>query len=229
MKNLYKEHSKFYVALDSIIFGFDENDLKLLLIKRGFEPEKGSWSLMGGFLQPNESLDEAASRILEKLTGLSGVFMEQLHSYGEVNRDPVDRTISVAYYALIKTDHYDQKLAAEHGAEWFSINEIPPLIFDHNNMVSMAHETLKRKSKTQPIGFELLPEKFTIPQIRKLYEAINQKEFDHRNFSKKIKAMPWLVELNEKDKSTSKKGAFLYKFDKNEYKRLKSEGLNFSL
>ena len=229
MKNLYEAYPKFHVALDSIIFGFDENDLKLLLIKRGFEPEKGNWSLMGGFLKPEESLENAASRILEKLTGLSGVFMEQLHTYGEVDRDPVSRTISVAYYALIKTDQYDQKLAARFGAQWFSINDIPPLIFDHNVMVQKALETLKRKSKTQPIGFELLPEKFTIPQIRKLYEAINQKEFDHRNFSKKIKAMPWLIELNEKDKSTSKKGAFLYKFDKKVYHKLKSEGMNFSL
>lgn len=227
--SLYREYQKYHVALDCIIFGFDQNELKLLLIKRGFEPEKGNWSLMGGFLQASENLDQAAERILHKLTGLTDIFMEQLFTYGSVDRDPVDRTISVAYFALIKTDQYDPNLALSHDAEWFSIDNIPKLIFDHAEMVSKALETLKQKSKTQPIGFELLPEKFSVPQLRKLYEAINQKPLDHRNFSKKIKAMPWIVRLDEKDKAGSKKGAFLYTFNKEEYQKLKSEGLSFSL
>jgi ADP-ribose pyrophosphatase YjhB (NUDIX family) len=229
MQDLYSHHSKCHVALDCIIFGFDENELKLLLIKRGFEPEIGKWSLMGGFLQPDESLNQAASRVLEKLTGLSNLYMEQMHTYGKPDRDPVSRTVSVAYYALIRTDSYDQKLAANFGARWFPINEIPALIFDHNQMVKRALEVLKLKSKTVPLGFELLPQKFTIPQIRKLYEAINQQPIDHRNFSKKVKAMPWLRKLSLKDKSGSKKGAFLYEFDQIVYQRLKEEGDSFSL
>lgn len=229
MHDLYSKHDKLHVALDCIIFGFDENELKLLLIKRGFEPEIGKWSLMGGFLKENESLNQAAARVLENLTGLTELYMEQTHTYGHPDRDPVSRTLSVAYYALIRTDLYDQQLAANFGAEWFPVNQIPALIFDHNKMVYDALEMLKFKSKTQPIGFELLPERFSIPQIRKLYEAINQQALDHRNFSKKIKAMPWLTKLQLKDKSSSKKGAYLYEFNPVIYNHLKASGANFSI
>ena len=229
MQDLYHNHGKFHLALDCIIFGFDENELKLLLIKRGFEPEIGKWSLMGGFLRAEESLDQAAARVLENLTGLTNVYMEQTHTYGAPERDPVSRTLSVAYYALIRTDLYDQQLAANYGAQWFPINQIPALIFDHNQMVRDALEVLKFKSKAFPIGFELLPERFSIPQIRKLYEAINRYPLDHRNFSKKIKAMPWLKKLSLKDKSNSKKGAYLYEFDPVIYRRLQAEGVTFSI
>jgi len=229
MQDLYINHPKFHVALDCIIFGFDENELKLLLIKRGFEPEIGKWSLMGGFLGEKESLDQAAERVLKSLTGLTNVYMEQTYTYGNPGRDPVSRTLSVAYYALIRTDLYDQQVAANYGAEWFSIHDIPALIFDHNHMVKQAQEMLQLKSKTKPIGFELLPERFTIPQIRRLYEAINQQELDHRNFSKKVKAMPWLRQLNLKDKSNSKKGAYLYEFDPVIYRSLQADGVNFSI
>jgi len=229
MQDLYFKHPKFHVALDCIILGFDENELKLLLIKRGFEPEIGKWSLMGGFLGDQESLDQAARRVLKSLTGLTNVFMEQTYTYGTPERDPVSRTLSVAYYALIRTDLYDQQVAANYGAKWFSINDIPALIFDHNQMVKQALEMLQLKSKTKPIGFELLPERFTIPQIRKLYEAIDRQELDHRNFSKKVKAMPWLKKLDIKDKSNSKKGAYLYEFDPIIYKRQQADGINFSI
>ena len=229
MQDLYSNHGKFHVALDCIIFGFDENELKLLLIKRGFEPEIGKWSLMGGFLQADESLDQAVARVLENLTGLTEVYMEQTRTYGLPDRDPVSRTLSVAYYALIRTDLYDQQLAANYGAKWFPITEMPALIFDHNQMVMDALEILKFKSKNYPIGFELLPERFSIPQIRKLYEAINQQMLDHRNFSKKVKAMPWLKKLTLKDKSNSKKGAYLYEFDPVVYRRLLGEGVIFSI
>ncbi|MFW5762249.1 MAG: NUDIX hydrolase [Cyclobacteriaceae bacterium] len=229
MHDLYSNHKKFHVALDCIIFGFDENELKLLLIKRGFEPEIGKWSLMGGFLKEKESLKQAAARVLENLTGLTHVYMEQTHTYGAPDRDPVSRTLSVAYYALIRSDLYNQQLAANYGAEWFSIANTPALIFDHNQMVKDALEILKIKSKTFPIGLELLPERFSIPQIRKLYEAINQQSLDHRNFSKKIKAMPWLKKLPLKDKSGSKKGAYLYEFDPVIYRRLQANGHTFSI
>jgi ADP-ribose pyrophosphatase YjhB (NUDIX family) len=227
-QSYYKQDS-FCVAVDCIIFGFDESKLKLLIIKRDFEPEKNKWSLMGGFLQKKESLDEAAQRILKKLTGLSDVFLEQLYTYGEVGRDALERVISVAYYALIKADDLTSEIAEKHNAKWFDIEEVPDLIFDHKIMVEKALRRLQRKSKSQPIGIELLPEKFTIPQIQTLYEAINQKEFDKRNFRKKILSMGAFQKLDEKEKESSKKGAFLYRFDKEKYEELIKNGYHFEL
>lgn len=229
MAGYYDHHHKHFVALDCIIFGFDSNDLKLLLVKRGFAPEKGKWSLMGGFLKAEESLDEGAARILNQLTGLTDVYMEQLYAYGEVNRDPVARTLSVAYYALMRVDDYDASQARAYGAQWFPVAALPHLIFDHNEMVQRALARLKKKTRNQPIGFELLPQKFTIPQLRRLYEAIHQQMIDPRNFSKKLHAMKLLTKLDEKDKSSSKKGAYLYQFDQNRYEKLLSEGFSFWL
>ncbi|MES2734630.1 MAG: NUDIX domain-containing protein [Bacteroidota bacterium] len=229
LKGLYDQHDKHIVALDCIIFGFDQKELKLLLVKRDMEPQKGSWSLMGGFLKSNETIDEGAKRILHNLTGLSGLYMEQLYAYGNLDRDPVARTISIAFYALIKTDNYNTELADSHNAQWFSMADIPPLIFDHDQMVKKALGRLRRRARIQPIGFELLPEKFTIPQLRSLYEAINARVYDPRNFSKKISTMEWLVKLNEKNKTSSRKGAFYYRFDKDRYQQLLSEGFNFEL
>ncbi|MFC5408636.1 NUDIX domain-containing protein [Larkinella bovis] len=226
---VYDQHEKHFVALDCIIFGFDQQELQLLLIKRGFEPEKGNWSLMGGFLKSDESVDEGAERILETLTGLTGVYMEQLYAYGEVRRDPVARTISIAYYALIRTDQYNKELADSHNAQWFPVSRKPALIFDHNVMVEKALARLRRRARIQPIGFELLPEKFTIPQLRSLYEAINNQPLDHRNFSKRLNSMEWLVKLNEKDKTSSRKGAFYYQFDEDLYQKLVQEGSSFAL
>jgi ADP-ribose pyrophosphatase YjhB (NUDIX family) len=214
------------IAVDCIIFGFDKNQLKLLLTKRAIEPEIGKWSLIGGFVAKDESLDDAAARILFKLTGLKNIYMEEVKVFSEINRDPVERTISVAYYALIKINK-SLKLSEEYGAQWFPIDKIPPLIFDHLDMVKAAQQKLKTIAKHQPIGFELLPKKFTIPQLRSLYEAIYAKELDKRNFSRKILAMDLLEKLDEKDKRNSKKGAFLYRFDKRKYKELVKKGLNF--
>jgi len=226
-KTYYNNQPKHYIGLDSIIFGFDNNSLKLLLIKRKFEPEQGKWSLMGGFLQENESVDQAAQRILNTLTGLSDVYLEQLTTYGELNRDTAGRVVSVAYYSLINTKMYDNQKGEEHGAKWFDINEIPDLIFDHNEMVNRALKRLQRRTKTEPIGFELLPDKFTIPQLQHLYEAIQQRKLDKRNFRKKILSMGVLQKLEEKDKTSSKKGAFLHEFDEVTYLKLKSEGFLF--
>jgi 8-oxo-dGTP diphosphatase len=229
MTRYYKEYDHHLVALDCIIFGFDEGELKLLLLKRRFEPAKGEWSLMGGFLGRSESLDEAAYRILNQLTGLSDIYMEQLHSFGEVSRDPGARTISVAYYSLIKIDDNDRKLAEEHGAEWVSIHKLPPLIFDHSKMVDKALVALRKKVAHEPIGFELLPVKFTLPQLQSLYESICQESLDKRNFRKQILETGLLVKLNEKDKDSSKKGAFYYKFDHKKYHKLAEKGFLFQL
>lgn len=229
MAGFYKGHDKHLVALDCIIFGFDEGELKLLLLKRKFEPAKGDWSLMGGFLQKDESLDEGARRILFQLTGLTDIYMEQLHAFGELNRDPGERTISIAFYALIKVNENDRKLAEAHGAQWVSLKNVPFLIFDHNQMVENALKTLRSKTVRKPIGFELLPEKFTLPQLQALYEAINQEQLDKRNFRKRILETGLLEKLSEKEKGSSKKGAFYYKFNKEKYQAYAEMGLYFQL
>ncbi len=229
MVKYYSEYDKFLVAVDCIIFGFDGKELNLLLIKRNFPPAKGEWSLMGGFLKKNESMNQAAERVLFKLTGLCNVFLEQLQGYGEIERDPGERVISIAYYALINIDDYDEELAQQYNAKWFPINNFPKLIFDHNIMVDKALRRLQRKAQNQPIGFELIPPKFTIPQLQRLYEAIFRKEFDKRNFRKKILSFHVLKKLEEKDRESSKKGAYLYQFDQKEYNRLLNSGYNFEV
>ncbi|MDT3404217.1 NUDIX hydrolase [Mucilaginibacter terrae] len=205
------------VAIDCIVFGFDGSDMKLLLIQRGFDPERNKWSLMGGYVDEDESVDAASGRILENLTGLSGVYLEQLHTFGSVKRDTNERTISITYFALIDIAKYKQQLSADYHAEWFPVNNIPKLIFDHNEMVEMAKKRLQYKAALHPVVFELLPEKFTLPQIQSMYDAIYEVNFDKRNFSRKLLSTGLLIKLNEKDKMGSKKGAFYYTLDKDKY------------
>lgn len=214
------------VAVDCIIFGFDGQDIKLLLIHRGFEPEKNKWSLMGGFLQPSENLEQASTRILKQLTGLENVYMEQLQTFGEVTRDPLERTISIAYFALIDIHQYEKQISEEYHAEWFRLNKKPRLIFDHDDMVRMAQKQLRYKASLHPLLFELLPEKFTIQKIQTLYEEVYETTFDTRNFLRKLTASGLLVRQRQKDKSNSKKGAFYYKLDKKKYKVKQSSFLN---
>lgn len=227
----YREHEKFHVAVDSIIFGYDEGgrELKVLLLKRNFQPAKGEWSLMGGFLNNNESVDEAAKRILQQLTGLSDVYMEQLYTFGELDRDPGARIISIAYFALIKIKSSDLELVKNHGATWVPISSMPPLIFDHTAMVNRALKKLQIRTRTQPIGFELLPDKFTIPQLQGLYEAIYNKTLDKRNFRRKLLSMDLLEKQEEKEKESSRKGAWYYRFDPKKYEDLLNRGFNFEL
>ncbi|MEO6851796.1 MAG: NUDIX domain-containing protein [Mucilaginibacter sp.] len=214
----YTGQKRILVAADCIIFGFDGNNLKLLLIQRAFDPEKNKWSLMGGFVQPSESPDDAASRILEQLTGLKSVYMDQFRVFGKPGRDPVERTLSVAYYALIDIHQYEEQISDEYHAEWFLLDELPDLIFDHTEMVKLAKRELRYKAALHPILFQLLPEKFTIPLLQTLYEGVYQTEFDDRNFSRKLLSTGLLVKLSEKDKLSSKKGAFYYQLDKLHYK-----------
>ena len=227
----YQEHQKFHVAVDSIIFGYDEGgrELKVLLLKRNFQPAKGEWSLMGGFLKNDESVDEAAKRILNLLTGLSGVYMEQLYTFSELERDPGARIISVSYFALIKINGSDLELVRNHGATWVPISSMPKLIFDHSAMIERALKKLQIRARTQPIGFELLPDKFTIPQLQGLYEAIYNKVIDKRNFRRKLLSMDLLEKLEEKEKESSRKGAWYYRFDQNKYEDLLKRGFNFEL
>lgn len=223
----YKSHDRILVAVDCIIFGFDGTQLKALLIKRGFEPEKGKWSLMGGFVGKDESADDAAARILNQLTGLENVYMEQIYCFSDVNRDPAGRVISIAYFALINIAEYSDQLLHDHEAKWFPLNKVPALIFDHKEMVNKAKSRLREKVANHPIGFELLPMKFTLPQLQNLYEAIYESPLDKRNFTRKILSLGILNKLAEKEKESSRKGAFYYIFDKNKYKRLHQEGVKF--
>jgi len=229
--NIYPNSRKHLLAVDCIIFGYDilEREIKLLLFKRIFEPAKGRWSLAGGFVDPDESLDEAANRILRKLTGLDSVYMKQSYAYGEKDRDPGDRVVSVAYFALIPIRDIDKELAIRNGVSWRSLSSLPDLIFDHPLMVKRALSDLQNQVKIRPVGFELLPEKFTLVQLQDLYEAIYQRKVDKRNFRKKILSMGILEKLDEKERETSKKGAYYYKFNELTYKKLRQNGFYFNL
>ncbi len=228
---LYSKHSKPLVAVDCIIFGYDliEKDIKLLLVRRNFEPAKGKWSLAGGFVKPDESLDEAACRVLCNLTGLQDIYMKQLYSYGDPERDPGARVISVAYYALIKIKDIDKELAVSSEAHWQSLHKVPKLIFDHSSMVERALKDLAVQARIKPVGFELLPSKFTLVQLLDLYSAIYRKQIDKRNFRKKILSMDILEKLDEKEKETSKKGAYYYRFIKSRYNKFIKNGSYFNL
>lgn len=225
----YANQDKFHLAVDCVIFGFDEDRLKLLLYKRDFEPEKGKWSLMGGFLASNETLDDAAFRVLARITGLRNLFMEQISVFSEIERDKAARVISIGYYSLINIHDYDVNLLRQYGAEWFNIDELPELIFDHADIVEKSLRRLKRKAKTQPLGFELLPENFTIGQLKNLYEAIYQRKLEPANFRRKFMSMDLLDRLPIKDRSSSRKGAFLYAFDKEKYENATAKGFSFDV
>ncbi|MGY5847783.1 NUDIX hydrolase [Salegentibacter sp. HM20] len=225
----YYEQDKLYVAADCVIFGFDGESLKLLVFKRRVEPLKGEWSLIGSFVNLDEDVSLAAQRVLLEITGLRDVYMQELRSYGAANRDPGYRCISIAHYALIRLSDYDRELVEKHGAHWYSLDELPNLVLDHNKMLQDALHRLRKNARYQPIGFELLPEKFTIPQLQKLYEVIYQNELDSRNFRKKLLSLNLLIKLDEKDKSTSRRGAFLYKFDHKKYYELAEKGYDFQI
>ncbi|HEY8511353.1 MAG TPA: NUDIX domain-containing protein [Cyclobacteriaceae bacterium] len=225
--DLYEKHERILVAVDCIIFGFDGNKLQALLIKRGFEPEQGKWSLMGGFVGPDESAEQSAARVLHQLTGMKNIYMEQLGCFSEVNRDTAGRVISIAFFALINKKDYSTQMQLEHEAKWFPLSEMPKLIFDHNKMVERARKRLQEKVVNHPIGFELLPTKFTLPQLQSLYEAIYDTQLDKRNFTKKILSLGVLNKLAEKEKETSRKGAFYYVFDSDRYSKLQANGVKF--
>ncbi|MEO9967357.1 MAG: NUDIX domain-containing protein [Reichenbachiella sp.] len=222
----YSNAKPIFVAVDNVIFGFDvaAERLKILLFKRQIEPFKGRWSLVGSFVKPEESTLSASMRILSKFTGLSDVFLEQLRCYGAVDRDPEDRVISIAYYSLIQLDEPQKKLVEVHNAAWFELQDLPNLVLDHEHMVEDALARLKENARRRPVGFNLLPAKFTLPQLFKLYQEIYQLPIDDRNFRKKILATGLLNKLGTKDKSGSKKGAFHYAFDRSKYIELEMQG-----
>jgi ADP-ribose pyrophosphatase YjhB (NUDIX family) len=219
-----------FTAVDCIIFGFDGHDLKLLIMRRKVDPLEGEWSLIGSFVHLNETVEEAAKRILQQATGLTNLYLEQSKVYSEVKRDPGYRCMSVGMYTLIRSDQFH--LVAEqneYDSHWHSLKDLPKLVLDHKEMVLDALLNLRSKVKYHPVGFELLPEKFTIPQLQQLYEVILDKELDGRNFRKKMLSLGILKQLHEKDKSGSKKGAFLFQFNHKAYHELVSSGFNFGV
>ena len=227
--HIYNTQQNILVAVDCIIFGFTANKLKLLLFKRKVAPAKGSWSLIGAFIKNDQSVDDGAKQILFETTGLQNIYLEQSKTYGAVNRDSAERVISIAYYSLTSITEFELKSVEKYDAQWFDLDEIPELIFDHNEMVSDAINTIKIRAKHQPAGFNLLPKYFTIPELQSLYQAIYQRKLDTRNFRKKILSLDILTKTVKKDKSGSKKGAFLYEFDKEKFEILLEKGLNFEV
>ena len=208
----YSGNPRFLVAVDCIMFGLVDSRLCLLLTKRRFAPEKGKWSLMGGFVQSGESVDDAARRVLKQLTGLDDVFMEQVGAFGEIHRDPGERVISVAYYALLGPDDFDISTLESHSAVWVDIEKLPALGFDHPEMINRALLLLRNSLQTQPVGFKLLPELFTFSQLQSLYETILGRELDKRNFRKRIIESGHIEKTDGIDKLRSRRGAALYRF-----------------
>ena len=217
-------------SVDNVIFGFDGSDLKILLIQRGAAPFKGKWALPGDLVYPNEDLDTAAERVLEQLTGLRGVYLEQVKAFGAVNRHPLGRVITIAYYSLIKISDYIVTPASfAQSASWHSVSEVDELAFDHNEILNTCVKRLKLKVRMAPVGFELLPPKFTLTELQQLYEAILVEKLDKRNFRKKILSMKLLLDLNELQEGVAHRPAKLYQFDQANYEEFVAEGFSFGL
>ena len=217
MTSFYSEHSQVWLSVDCIIFGFEEGKLKILIGRRQMDPGRGEWSLYGGFVRSDEGIDDAANRVLFDLTGLRNIYMRQVGAFGNVDRDPGERVVSIAYYALINVKDYDDRLRQEHGVEWVNIKELPTMYSDHRDMIRKARKLMKDKIRTEPISFRLLPSLFTLTQLQRLYEAVNGEAVDKRNFRKRIKEMEFIEKTDLIDKTGSKRGAFLYKFNKAVY------------
>jgi len=218
------------LTVDCVVFGFDESELKVLLIERGLEPFKGKWALPGGFVRVDETLDEAARRELAEETGLKDVFLEQLYTFGAVDRDPRERVVSVAYYALVKLSDHRAKAATDAAnAEWFPISKVPRLAFDHADIFAATLARLKGKVRYEPVGFELLPPKFTLSQLQHIYEAVLGTDLDKRNFRKKVLSFGLLVPLKETQITGRHRPAQLFRFDADKYEKLKKRGFNFEV
>ena len=211
------------VTTDCVIFGFDGNKLRVLLIERGIEPYKGKWALPGGFLKTDESAEEGALRELQEETGLTGAYIRQFHAFTAPDRDPRERVITIAYYALVRLQDVQSGDDAAK-AQWISLDEMPALAFDHDQILRMAERSLRKQIHFEPVGFELLPEKFTMKALQQLYEAILNVKFDRRNFYSKMLHLGLLNQLDEKVKEPGKKDAILYTFNPQMYEEMKQKG-----
>jgi len=218
------------LTVDIVVFALDEEDLQVMLIERDLKPFEGQWALPGGFVRVDENLEEAARRELEEETGLQDIYLEQLYTFGDIKRDPRERVVTVTYYALVNLEGHNVQASSDaRNAAWFSVNDLPKLAFDHEMILSAAHERLRGKVRYQPIGFELLPEKFTLRQMQHLYEVVLDRELDKRNFRKKVLGMEIVKETKEIEKNVAHRAARLYRFDKHRYDRLTKQGFNFEI
>jgi 8-oxo-dGTP diphosphatase len=224
------EYPRPALTVDAVVFGLDDGELKVLLIRRDLPPFQGKWALPGGFVRVGESLEQAVRRELEEETGISQVFLEQLYTFGDVDRDPREHVVTVAYYALVKlSDHRIKAATDARDAAWFGVSEARDLAFDHDRILNVALERLKGKVRYQPIGFELLPAQFTLSQLQRLYETVLEKPLDKRNFRKKLLGMDLLVALDEVEKDVAHRAARLYRFDRKKYQQLQKRGFNFEI
>jgi len=218
------------LSVDCVIFGFEDARIKVLLIKRSIEPEFGVWALPGGFIRYSENIEAASSRVLKERTGVANVYMEQLGAFGELDRFPLKRVITIVYYALVKPGKYKLNAGPDASdARWFNLSELPYLPFDHEKIILASLARLRRQFKYKPIGFNLLPDKFPLLKLQELYQAIYGIEFDKPNFRRKIMKMNLLVPLDEKQKGVPHRSAQLYKFDKNRYDALTETGFIFEI
>lgn len=217
------------LSVDSVIFGFEDDTINVLLVKRAIEPSLGLWALPGGFIKYDENIDVAAKRILEERTGVN-VFMEQLGAFGEVDRFPDRRVITIAYYALVKANKYKLSIGNDSSdVDWFNVYDLPELPFDHQAIILAALEKLRQKVRTEPIGFNLLPNSFPLSSLQKLYEAILNQTFDKPNFRRKILKMKILLPLEKKQEGVAHRSARLFKFDKTTYNKMRKKGFNFEM
>ncbi|SHI41235.1 8-oxo-dGTP diphosphatase [Rubritalea squalenifaciens DSM 18772] len=224
------EYERPALTVDCVLFGLDEEGLKVLLIRRGMEPYQGKWALPGGFVRVGEALRNAAERELEEEAGVKNVFLEQLYTFGDPGRDPREHVVSVAYYALVNLE--DHEVVADTDASdagWFALDDLPGLAFDHEEILEVAKERLKGKIRYQPIGFELLPELFSLSRLQKLYEAVLERPLDKRNFRKKLLKLGILEETDEVEKDVARRAARLYRFDREAYDRMVKEGFELQL
>ncbi|OYQ63635.1 NUDIX hydrolase [Pseudanabaena sp. SR411] len=219
------------LTVDCIVFGLDaQQELKVMLIQRDIPPFQGQWAIPGGFVRIDETLEQAALRELQEETGIHDVYLEQLYTFGDLGRDPRDRTVTVAYYALINL--VEQKIQAStdaREADWFAVSKIPTLAFDHKQILQTAIARLRNKIRYEPIGFELLPKNFTLSQLQKLYETVLDRPLDKRNFRKKILGMDLLIDTGKVEHNVAHRAAKLYEFDETKYLQLKQNGFNFEI
>jgi 8-oxo-dGTP diphosphatase len=224
------EHPRPALTVDCAVFGLDDEDLKILLIQRGIEPFAGRWALPGGFVRIDETIEAAALRELREETGLERVYLEQLYTFGAPDRDPRERVVSVAHYALVRLgDHRVQAATDARNAAWFAVDDLPALAFDHDAIVETALRRLQAKVRWQPIGFELLPAKFSLTRLQRMYEIILERPLDKRNFRKKVLSLGILEELDEVEQDVAHRAARLYRFDERSYRRLVRDGFNFEI
>ena len=224
------EYPRAALTVDIVVFALDQEDLQVMLIQRDLEPYAGQWALPGGFVRVDESLEEAARRELEEETGLRDIFLEQLYTFGSVLRDPRERVVTVAYYALVNLLGHEVKASSDaRNAAWFTVSDLPELAFDHDVILRTAHDRLRNKVRYQPVGFELLPRKFTLRQLQNLYEVILDRTLDKRNFRKKVQSMGIVIPLNEIEKDVAHRAARMFRFDKKKYDRLTQRGFNFEI